>query len=308
MGESGSLSLVHTTRRRALARAVTSVMERLGFMPDPRGDLDVLLVPGKGWTAIVCADPEVLCERPPGDTKPALAHVAETIARSAFQISVHDGDSITLLEATPKGRVVASGGEGSNASPFFHAERIDEGRFFAPRFYAIPVKGHLRAIADGPLFHDDLLTTLVPCVEPFSLLRGEVIDNRRLVPKGSLRMSFATTVKRSSRPPRPFRFWKGIFKFPSGEPCMEGDTFAREPMGTVDEVKRALTRHFGPLIGSMTDVGGVPVELEVFPQGGDVVEQIDVKVIATDEGMPTNVALRLAALAAEKGWTVLDWN
>jgi hypothetical protein len=308
MGESGSLSFVHTLRRRALARAVADVMERLGYAADPRGDLDVALIPGRGWTAIVCSDPELLCERPEGESKPAIAFLAEAVGRSAFQISVHDGDSVTLLEATPKGRVVASGGEGQTASAFCHAEPIREEHLFSPRFYAIPVK-KLRAMKET-ISHYGLLAKLSPRTPPFALLRGDVLDDERLVPKRTLRLSFATTVKRSSRPPRPFRWWKGIYNFPDGEPTNDDGVYAfsGDPMGTVSEVKQVLARHFGPLLGTTADVNGVPVELELLPRGAKTVAQIDVRVIATDEGMPTAIALRLAALAAEKGWTVVDWN
>ncbi len=268
---------------------MSNVVERLGYVSDPRGDLDVLLVPGKGWTAIVCSDPELLCERPEGEEKPALALVAKAVERSAFQISVHDGDSITLLETTPKGRVVASGGEGSTASAFFHAERIYDEHFFLPRFYALPVKSELRAIAGDDLFHDQLITELVPDVEPFALLRGDVID---FAPEGAVRLSFATTERRSSRPPRPFRWWKGIVR--------EGGV-----LGTEADVKSILARRFGA--AGIFEIAGVPVETELVIENG-VVRQIDVKVIATDEGMPKPIGFALAAACAEEGWTLLDFN
>jgi len=116
-------------------------------------------------------------------------------------------------------------------------------------------------------------------------------------------------VKRSSRPPRPFRFWKGIFNFPGGEPAYDdGHAFRGEPMGSVDDVQRTLARHFGPLVGGSAEVAGVPVELQLVARDRESVSQIEVHVVATDEGLPTAVALKLAALTAEQGWTVIDWN
>src|SRR5262245_43380945 len=122
MGEWGSVTFVHTVRQKALRRALCTVLEKLGYRFDGEGpsggDLEVLVVPGDGWTALKCTDSELLCKRPTGTKTPAIALLTKALGRSAFQLSIYDGDSIAMLEASPKGKVVASGGNASTGSPF----------------------------------------------------------------------------------------------------------------------------------------------------------------------------------------------
>lgn len=315
MGEFGSITFVQTTQRAPLVSAVADLLARLGFGPieDEAADLDVLLVPATGWTAVVCSEPELLCERPEGEAEPGVAIVARAVARDAFQMTVCDGDSIILLEASARGRVVVSGCDTSTMSSFFHDEAIDEARMTAPRFHVLGVSEELRALVErGGLFHRELVSALVPGIEPLSLVMGRALLDA-VVPDAWTRLAFRRTKSPSQRP-KPFRWWKGIFV--EGAAPMTPAGVASHVLGSTELVRATLDRHLGQLQWREAkdgprahgDVGGVEVELACFGDHGGHVRQVDMHVIATEDGLPRELSLRLAGLVAEQGWTVVDWN
>ena len=169
MGEWGTVTFVHTVRQRALERALTTVLRSFGFEyrgEGPSGaDLEILVIPGSGWTAVKCSDGELLAKRPPRSKTAALGLLTKELGRSAFLMSIYDGDSIAMLEASARGKTVASGGEASHASPWLQEERIASERHLLARFYLLRVSEELREVTEeSGLFAAEVSELLVPQV------------------------------------------------------------------------------------------------------------------------------------------------
>jgi hypothetical protein len=115
------------------------------------------------WTAVKLSDAEFMCKRRDGQDRPRISELAIFLGRAAFQVSVYDGDSMTLLEASKGGRFCVSGGEAATASRRFHEERIARKRHFDPGFHLLRVSDELDNVGGDWM---DIASLLVPGIDP----------------------------------------------------------------------------------------------------------------------------------------------
>jgi hypothetical protein len=319
MGESGSVTFVHTIRQRALRRALCAVLGQFGYRLEGEGpsgsDLEVLVMPGKGWTAVKCTDAELLCKRPPKAKIPGIALLAKSLGRSAFQMSIYDGDSISLLEASAKGKVVASGGEASTAAPFFQEEPISEKRLLRPKFYLLSVSDELRELTEderGGLFAEDVSALLVPHMASRDVFADHIMDDQPEL-DDAYQLSFRSDSlhEPAERDRRPAHWWRGIFRF-DGEPRLN-ESFVYEglPMGEASEI-RAIIEDVFPRIEWTADKGRTVIREHAFefvvPPSGTV-EQVDFRVTAPTGTKYGDVVRPLIdKLTVPRRWSVIDWQ
>lgn len=167
MGDWGSVTYVHTCRRDHLEETVARLVEREGYgrvkdKDDAPSLRAVILGARGGWTAVKFSDSEFMVRRRAGQERPRISELAVVLARHAFQVSVFDGDSMTLVEASRTGRVCVSGGEAATASRRYHAETIKKKYHFDPGFHLLPVREDLENVAGDWM---EVAALLVPGVE-----------------------------------------------------------------------------------------------------------------------------------------------
>jgi hypothetical protein len=205
MGEWGSVTYVHTSRRRHLADAVRQLVEADGYslvhtkgpFPDAeeskgriRAYLRVVVLGESGpWSAIKTSVSELMCGRREGEKRSRISELAMTLERDAFQVSVYDGDSMTVMEASKRGRVCVSGGEAASGSRRFHDERIREDHHFEPRLRILRVTEEL---AQGDFGWEDYAALLVPGTPPDLVATDQIFSmGRAPVLPGAKWMAFA---------------------------------------------------------------------------------------------------------------------
>ena len=177
MGEWGSVSYVHTARRSRVATAVAELLAREGYTyvgsrgaagdGESRGGarhLTLALLRSHGpWTALQASDADFFCRRRGGAQRCRLAELTKALGRYAFHVSVHGGDSVTLLEASRGGRVRVSGGALATKPSHFHEEPIARRHRMMPAFKLLPVSDELRELAGA---WEGLAALLIPEVDP----------------------------------------------------------------------------------------------------------------------------------------------
>lgn len=193
MGEWGHTVYVHSSRRSAVARALAEVLapEYTYEGEGPTGAaLEAVIIPAGAWTVVKTSEWEVLCARRDGASRPRLAEMTMRLGRSAFSVSLYDGDSVTVLEATPKGRILVSGGEGSTGSRSFHDEKIKRQHHFAPRLHLLQVPAALSDLVDEGCDPQEICAYFLPDADPYVIVTDAIFADEPEI-EGARWLSFA---------------------------------------------------------------------------------------------------------------------
>jgi hypothetical protein len=148
LGEWNNTAYLHTGALDRVADALATLFRAEGMRLVPRppertpsqydpmqyggaGENDLwamALVPGsEGWTALLTAPLELLCESSATLHRPRLAGLTELLGCDGLQLNLYDSDSLVLLEASPEGAFEVSGFKGMDDDPFvWHGLPIPE--------------------------------------------------------------------------------------------------------------------------------------------------------------------------------------
>ncbi len=173
MGEWGHTIYVHSSRRKSVARALAEVLspDYVYAGPGPSGAaLEVAVIPAGPWTVVKTSEFEILCTRRERANVPRLAELAKMLGRAAFSVSLYDGDSVTVLEASAKGRILVSGGEASSGSRTFHDETIKRRYHFVPRLHLLKVPATLSELVDEGCDPQEIAAYFLPDADPYQIV------------------------------------------------------------------------------------------------------------------------------------------